>query len=268
MPDQEAPLLDKVALITGASRGIGRDLAVAMARAGANIVIASRSEAVTDPRMPGTIYSVAEEVEACGRRALPVKVDVTKDEEIDSAVERTMGEFGRLDILINNAAIQVPGNTSTVQPRHLDLIYRVDLRAPIMCIRAALDPMRRSGGGHILNISSRAAVFPGPGPYQDEQAGRARQPFYAMVKSALERYSQALAMELQPEGIAVNVLSPDGRIRTPGNKFFENSRENPDLNFEQAVDMGKATVWICAQNPRGYTGHILFDREVVREHGL
>jgi citronellol/citronellal dehydrogenase len=262
------PLLNKVALITGASRGIGRDVGVALARAGADIVIASRSETVTDPRMPGTIYTVAKEIEACGRRALPIKLDVTKDEEIESAVERTLQTFDRIDILINNAAIQVPGNTLTVQPRHLDLIYRVDLRAPIMCTRAVLEPMKRSGGGHIINISSRAAVFPGAGPYADEQAGRTRQPFYAMVKAGLERYSQALAMELQPDGIAVNVLSPDGRIRTPGNKFFENSRENPDLNFEQAIEMGKATVWICSQDPHRYTGHILFDRDLVRDNGL
>jgi citronellol/citronellal dehydrogenase len=267
MAESALPLSGKVALITGASRGIGRDVAVALAEAGADIVIASRSETVTDPRMPGTIYTVAAEVEQRGRRALPVKVDVTRDEEIDHAVEQAMQTFGRIDVLINNAAIQIPGDTRTVQARHLDLIYRVDLRAPLMCIRAVLEPMARTGG-HIINVSSRAAVFPGPGPYAPDIAGRARQPFYAMVKAALERYSQALAMELQPDGISVTVLSPEGRIRTPGNKFFENSREHPDLNFEQAVDMGKATVWICRQDPRGFTGQILFDRDVVRENGL
>jgi citronellol/citronellal dehydrogenase len=262
------PLAGKVAFITGASRGIGRDVAIGLAEAGAAIVIASRSETVTDPRMPGTIYTVAEEVENRGVRALPVKLDVTKDEEIEAAIEKTRQTFGRLDILMNNAAIQVPGNTRAVQPRHLDLIYRVDLRAPIMCIRSALDLMSQSGGGHIVNISSRAAVFPGPGPYSEEQAVRARQPFYAMVKAGLERYSQALAMELQPEGIAVNVLSPVGRIRTPGNIFFENDREHPNLDFEIATDMSKAMVWLCQQDPRSYTGHILFDTEVVREHNL
>jgi NAD(P)-dependent dehydrogenase (short-subunit alcohol dehydrogenase family) len=89
-----------------------------------------------------------------------------------------------------------------------------------------------------------------------------------MVKAGLERYSQALAMELQPEGIAVNVLSPVGRIRTPGNIFFENDREHPNLDFEIATDMSKAMVWLCQQDPRSYTGHILFDTEVVREHNL
>ena len=266
MAEQATPLAGKVALITGASRGIGRDVAVALAQAGADIVIASRSETVTDPRMPGTIFTVAAEVEARGRRALPVKLDVTKDDEIESAVERRRcSTFGRLDVLINNAAIQVPGNTATVQPRHIDLIYRVDLRAPIMCIRAALEPMEAGRRPDTLSISpSRAAVFPGPGPY-GRGTGRT---FEAAVlwhgqgrPGAL--LTQSLAkMDLQSDKIAVNVLSPEGRIRTPGNTFFENSRENPDLNFEQAVDMAKATVWICGQDPQSYTGNILFDRDV------
>jgi NAD(P)-dependent dehydrogenase (short-subunit alcohol dehydrogenase family) len=262
------PLEGKVALITGASRGIGRDVAIALAEAGADIVVASRSETVSDPRMPGTIYTVAGEIEKLGRRALPVRVDVTKDEEIEQAIEKTRQTFGRLDILMNNAAIQVPGNVRTVQPRHVDLIYRVDLRAPIMCVHAAVDLMSESGGGHIVNISSRAGVFPGPGPYPDELVARMRQPFYAMAKAGLERWSQALAIELQAEGIAVNVLSPEGRIRTPGNIFFENDRDNPRLDFEVATDMGKAMVWICQQDPRQYTGHILFDKELVQERGL
>lgn len=268
MAESNLPLSGKVAFITGASRGIGRDVAVGLAEAGADIVIASRSETVTDPRMPGTIYTVAKEVEERGRRALPVKLDVTKDEEIEEAFAKTAQTFGRLDILMNNAAIQVPGNTRTVQPRHIDLIYRVDLRAPVMCIRAGLELMSRSSGGHIVNVSSRAGIFPGPGPYSEEQATRARQPFYAMVKAGLERYSQALAMELQPEGIAVNVLSPQGRIRTPGNIFFENDREHPNLDFEIAADMSKAMVWLCQQDPHHYTGHILFDQDVVQENGL
>jgi citronellol/citronellal dehydrogenase len=268
MAESSLPLEGKVAFITGASRGIGHDVAIALAEAGADIVVASRSETVSDPRMPGTIYTVAGEVEALGRRALPVRVDVTKDEEIEQAIEKTRQTFGRLDILMNNAAIQVPGTVRTVQPRHVDLIYRVDLRAPIMCVRAAVDLIRDSGGGHIVNVSSRAGVFPGPGPYPNELVARMRQPFYAMVKAGLERWSQALAIELQPEGIAVNVLSPEGRIRTPGNIFFENDRDNPRLDFEIAVDMGKAMVWICRQDPRRFTGHILFDTDVVQEQAL
>jgi citronellol/citronellal dehydrogenase len=258
----------KVAVIIGGSRGIGRDVAVALADAGADVVVGARTEQVSDPRLPGTIYSVAQEVEARGRRALPVKCDVTKDEDLEGIVQRTMDTFGRLDILFNNAAILVPGTIRTVQPRHLDLMWRVDLRGLLMAIRYALDPMSQSDGGHIINVSSRAGVFPGPGPYNAEQRARRGGSFYAMVKAGLERFSQSLAMEVQDENIAVNVLSPQGRIKTPGNIFAQNDRENPDLEFEEAVAMGKATVWICEQNPQQFTGNILFDEDLCREQGL
>src|SRR6266540_414557 len=259
------PLTDRVVIIIGASRGIGRDMAVALAEAGADVVVGARTEQVTDPRLPGTIYSVAQEVEARGRRALPVKVDITKDEELEAMVQKTMDTFGRLDILFNNAAILVPGTIRTVQPRHLDLMWRVDLRGLLMAIRCTLDAMAQSGGGHIINVSSRAGVFPGPGPYNEQQRARRGGAFYGMVKAGLERYSQSLAMEVADENIAVNVLSPNGRIKTPGNIFAQNDKENPDLEFEEAVAMGKATVWICEQDPQRFTGNILFDQELCRE---
>ena len=258
----------KVAVIVGGSRGIGRDVAVALAEAGADVVVSARTETVTDPRLPGTIYTVAKEIEERGRRALPVKADVTKDEDLEALVKRTMDTFGRLDILFNNAAILVPGTIRTVQPRHLDLMWRVNLRGLLMAIRFALDPMAQSGGGHIVNVSSRAGVFPGPGPYTKEQRARRGGAFYGMVKAGLERFSQSLAMEVADENIAVNVLSPQGRIKTPGNIFAQNDKENPDLDFEEAVAMGKATVWICEQDPQQFTGNILFDEDLCREKGL
>ena len=258
----------KVAVIVGGSRGIGRDVAVALADAGASVVVTARTEQVTDPRLPGTIYTVAKEIEDRGGKALPIKVDVTKDEELEAMATNTMDTFGRLDILFNNAAILVPGTIRTVQPRHLDLMWRVDLRGLLMAIRYTIDPMARSGGGHIINVSSRAGVFPGPGPYNEEQRARRGGAFYGMVKAGLERFSQSLAMEVQDENISVNVLSPQGRIKTPGNIFAENDKENPNLDFEEAIAMGKATVWICQQDPQKYTGNILFDEDVCREHGL
>jgi citronellol/citronellal dehydrogenase len=258
----------KVAVIVGGSRGIGRDVAVALAEAGADVVVAARSETVTDPRLPGTIHTVAKEIGQRGRRALAVKADVTKDEELEALMQRTVETFGRLDILFNNAAILVPGTLRTVQPRHLDLMWRVDLRGLLMAMRFAVDPLAKSGGGHIINVSSRAGVFPGPGPYNAEQRARRGGAFYGMVKAGLERFSQSLAMELADENIAVNVLSPQGRIKTPGNVFAQNTRENPDLEFEEAVAMGKAAVWICEQNPQQYTGNILFDEDLCHEKGL
>lgn len=254
----------KVAIVTGASRGIGEDVAKYLAAAGAAVAVAARTEEVKDPRLPGTIHSVAAAIQAAGGRALAVHMDMREPESIAEGVRKTVDHFGRLDIVVNNAAILVPGTIESIQPRHIDLIWQVDLRGPILLMREAIPHLRAAGGGHIINVSSRAAVFPGPGPYAQARRGGA---FYGMVKAGLERLSQGLAMELQDDRIAVNVLSPTGRIRTPGNIFAENDPANPNLDFEPADKMGKGTVWICEQPPT-FTGHILFDEDLCREKGL
>jgi NAD(P)-dependent dehydrogenase (short-subunit alcohol dehydrogenase family) len=266
--EREMSLKGKVCIITGASRGIGRDVAVALGAEGASVVVAARSESVWDKRLPGTIYSVAEEVAERGGQGFAVKCDVSKDEDLEQLVEKTVEKFGRIDMLMNNAAILIPGNMQTVQPRHLDLIWRVDGRAPLMAIKLALPHLIAAGGGHIINVSSRAAVFPGAGPYNIAPGAPVGGSFYGMIKAGLERLSQGLARELTPHKIAVNVLSPQGGIATPGNRFARNDPENPDLNFEEAVDMGKATVWLMQQDPTQFTGNILYDKEVVAKNGL
>ena len=255
----------KVAIVTGASRGIGEYIARVLAGAGAAVTVAARTEEVTDKRLPGTIHTVAQHIQDRGGRALAVRLDVRDPDSITACVDRTVEEFGRVDILVNNAAILVPGKLESVQPRHLDLIWQIDLRGPLLLMRAALPHMRAAGGGHIINISSRAGVFPGPGPYKEARAGGS---FYAMVKAGLERYSQSLAMEVQEDNISVNVLSPQGRIRTPGNIWADNDRENPTLEFEPADKISVAALWICEQPPTEFTGNILFDEDMVRELGL
>jgi NAD(P)-dependent dehydrogenase (short-subunit alcohol dehydrogenase family) len=259
------PLEGKVAIVTGASRGIGEYIARVLAGAGAAVTVAARTEEVTDQRLPGTIYTVAEHITSRGGQALPVRLDVRDAGSIENCVQRTVDELGRVDIIVNNAAILVPGRLESVQPRHLDLIWQIDLRGPLLLIRAALPHLRAAGAGHIINISSRAGVFPGPGPYPEARPGGS---FYAMVKAGLERYSQSLAMELQDAGISVNVLSPQGRIRTPGNIWASNDKDHPTLEFEPADKIAAAARWICEQPPAELTGHILFDEDVCREQGL
>jgi NAD(P)-dependent dehydrogenase (short-subunit alcohol dehydrogenase family) len=254
----------KVALVTGASRGIGEYVAQHLARAGVAVAIAARTEEVKDKRLPGTIHSVTAAINAAGGRAIAVRMDMREPDDIAAAVKQTVDAFGRLDIVVNNAAILVPGSIESIQPRHIDLIWQVDLRGPILLTREAIPHMRSAGGGHIINVSSRAAVFPGPGPYE---AGRRGGAFYGMIKAGLERISQSLAIDLQGDHIAVNVLSPQGRIQTPGNIFAENDPVNPRLDFEPADLMGKAARWVCEQ-PATFTGHILYDDEVCAKEGL
>ncbi len=112
----------KVAIVTGASRGIGEYIARHLAQAGATVVIAARSEEVSDPRLPGTIYSVAESIRGAGGKALAIPTNMRDSESIRGCIERTVGELGRLDILVNNAAILVPGDIESVQERHIELM--------------------------------------------------------------------------------------------------------------------------------------------------
>ena len=160
----------------------------------------------------------------------------------------------------------MPGDLETALLRHINLSIDVNFRGPILTMRAAVPHMRAAGGGHIINVSSRGSDFPGPGPYGPDRRRRADLYHYP-AKSGLEHFSQKVAQDLQDANISVNVLSPTGRIKTPGNIWATNDREHPDLDFETAEAMGKATVWICEQPPQEYTGNIVFDAEIVAEHG-
>ena len=253
----EQQLEGKVAIVTGASRGIGEAIAHSLARDGAKVVVAARTEQVTDKRLPGTIYSVAEAIEAEGGTALPVVANMRDPESIYGCVEKTVEEFGRVDIVVNNAAILVPGDIETVQDRHIDLMWQVDMRGPVLMCKAAV-PHMKEHGGHLINVSSGAAIFPGPGPYEEGGIGGL---FYGMVKAGLERFTQGLAMDLQQYRIACNVLSLNYVIHTPGNIFADNDPENPNLDFDSAEWMGRAAVWISRQ-PAEYTGHIVFDHNM------
>ncbi len=257
----------KVALVAGASRGIGADIARYLGRAGAKVAVAARTEEVKDRRLPGTIHSVTQEITDEGGTALAVLLNLRDPESITSAVQKVVDEWGRVDIVVNNAAIFVPGDLETVQDRHIELSFAVNLRGPILTMRAAIPRMREGGGGHIINISSRGALFPGPGPY-DTSRRPGGDVFYGAQKAAIERFTQGQAMLLQDDSIAVNVLSPQGRIKTPGNLFAQNDPENPNLDFEAADKMGKAAVWICEQPPQEYTGNIVYDEELCKEQGL
>lgn len=262
------PLTDKVAFVAGASRGIGADIAKHLARAGAKVAVAARTEQVTDPRLPGTIHSVSAEIAAAGGTALPVVMNLRDADSITGAVARTLEQWGRIDILVNNAAIFIPGGLEDARERHIELSIAVNLVGPIVAMRAVVPHMKAAGGGHIVNVSSRGAIPPGPGPYGEEQRARLGDLLYGPEKSALEHFSQRQAMAYQPDNIAVNVLSPDGRIKTPGNIFFGNDPERPDLDFETADAMGKATVWICEQTADSFTGNVVYDEDIVREHRL
>jgi NAD(P)-dependent dehydrogenase (short-subunit alcohol dehydrogenase family) len=256
----------RVALVAGASRGIGADIARHLARAGAKVAVAARTEVQSDPRLPGTIHSVAAEITAEGGTALPVVLNLRDPESITASVQRVLDEWGRLDILVTNAAIFVPGDLATVAPRHVHLSIDVNVRGRVLMMQAALPAMLAAGGGHIINVSGAGSAMPGPGPYTAPPPPS--DVLYPAAEAFLDRFTQGQAWALQQHNISVNLLYPTGRVRTPGNIYAENDPQHPTLEVEPADDMGKAAVWIAQQPVTELTGSILIDTDIVREHNL
>src|SRR5690349_3517276 len=150
-----------VALVTGASRGVGRAIALALADAGADVACAARATDASPLRLPGTVDATVRELRARGRRGLAVPTDLSQPDEVEAMVASTIHHFGRLDVLVNNAAITFPGDVD-LPMRRWDLVMEVNLRAPVLAIKAALPGMIARRTGAILNVSSAAAVMAVP----------------------------------------------------------------------------------------------------------
>src|SRR3990170_2403766 len=154
MPDQQQPLSGQVAVVTGASRGIGRAIAVEFARAGADVVVTARTSEAVPSKLPGTVEETARQVEALGRRALAISADVTNEEQVQAMASRTLEEFGQVDILVNNAGISFPAPFHQTPLKRWDLVMNVNLRGPVMCTQAFLPSMMERRSGSIINVSS------------------------------------------------------------------------------------------------------------------
>jgi NAD(P)-dependent dehydrogenase (short-subunit alcohol dehydrogenase family) len=247
-----------VAIVTGSSRGIGKVLALRLAEDGASIVVCARSQ--QQGELPGTIGETAAAVEALGRRALALKLDLSEDADIDAVVDRTLGEFGRIDILVNNAVIVGPRRTFIGgDAEFLDHAYRVNVRGPFRLTQRVTEIMTRQGSGTIINITSGAARHPQSPTAQID----AMDPSYGITKAALDRITTAYASELKAHNIAMVSVSPGlvitERIRQAA------IRRNVDFGRAESPDVIASAVARICQDPMQYTGQILAAREVNRE---
>jgi NAD(P)-dependent dehydrogenase (short-subunit alcohol dehydrogenase family) len=255
----------RVAIVTGASRGLGRDVALALAAEGAAVAAVARTEAEGQSRIPGTLADTVAAIEERGGRAIALRADVSREEEIAAAVQHTVEAFGRLDILVNNAGILIPGTIREMQVKHWELALRVNLTGPFLACRAAL-PYLTANGGHVINVSSRGAIGPGPGPYEAPSNGGTS---YGTTKAALERFTQGLASEVFGDRVSVNALSPTAPIWSEGGHFFRQASGEPDYSGwrKSGAIFADAAVLICLQEQGVFTGRILYDEGVVEEQG-
>lgn len=247
-----------VAFITGASRGVGKFMAVELAKEGCNIIVAARSEEDPDPKLPGTIHTTVEELEALGVKAMAVRTDVTDEENIKSSVQRAIDEFGHIDLLINNAGIMSPGRLWETPLKRWDLVTQVNVRGAVACCQSVLPHMIERGQGVVINISSIAADQPG-----------AANASYSVTKQALRKLSESLAGEVKEYGIQVFSLSPEGLVVTPGTMYHRLPEQTPSGPFVEAPEaMGKAAIFLCSDEAKELSGQHFYSRALLRKHGL
>lgn len=255
------PRLDgRVAIVTGASRGIGRNMAVALAEAGCAVVIAARS-VEENPKLPGTIHSVAARIEAAGGRALAVPCDITSEESIATTVATTLERFGRIDCLINNAGVMWLAKTGDTPLKRWDLVMRVNLTGTFLFTKAVLPVMRAQKQGSLIAITTGGVLM------TDAAKGGGSNAYW-VSKAGVERLYRGLASELAPDGIAVNCLAPNGVVLTEGWEYASGGATIPDEYVEAPELMGRAAVLLAAQDAGGISGRLLYSRDLLAETGL
>jgi NAD(P)-dependent dehydrogenase (short-subunit alcohol dehydrogenase family) len=261
------PLEDKVAIVTGSSRGIGKAAALALARDGADVVVCARSESGT-ALLPGSIGETAAEIESLGRRALALRLDVANEADIRAAVERVLAEMGRIDIVVNNAATlgREGGNFLDGDPSFLQRSFLTNVYAPFLISHLVAPKMAATGGGTIINISSGAAH--NPPPPTDESIARvaiANSPVYGITKAALNRFATGVASELYRLGVAIIALDP-GFIAT------ERATLSPmawmDLSRAESPDVPARAIALLCRSGMSFTGQVLTAHQVLESAGV
>ena len=243
----------KVAIVTGASRGVGAAAAVALAREGVSVACAARATDADPLRLPGTIDDTVRQITDAGGSALAVPTNLAHDEDVERMVSVTVEHFGRLDILVNNAAITFPGDLDVPLKRY-ELMMAVNLRAPLVAAHAAVPHMRQQGEGAILNVSSAAALMYIPGLM-----------VYGMSKIALEHLTVSLAEQLATERIAVNTFRIDLPVASEG--FVANLPDVDHSDWEPTEVPAEGIVWMLRQPP-SYSGHNVGMRALREDEGI
>ena len=248
-------LQGRTVFITGASRGIGREIALRAARDGANVVIAAKS-AEPHPKLPGTIHSVAQEVEAAGGKALPVQLDVRNDDMIAVAMEQAANRFGGIDVVVNNAGAIRLDPAEKIEMKRFDLIFQINTRAVLAVTKAALPYLTKSEHAHVLSLSP---------PINLDRKWLGSYIPYTTTKYAMTLLSLGMAEEFRDRRIGVNTLWPRTTIATAAVEF-EVGAEYIARSRTPAI-MAEAAHAILASDPSEMTGQALLDEEILRERG-
>lgn len=249
--------MSRTLLVTGASRGIGLAIALRAARDGANVAVLGKSVEL-DPRLPGTVFTAAEEVEAAGGHALPLVADVRSEEQVRSAVERTVSTFGGLDVLVNNASAISLTATLETSMKGFDLMQQVNARGTFLCSRACVPHLRRSANPHILNLAP---------PLDLRAKWFAPHLAYSLAKFGMSLCTLGMAEEFREDVIAVNALWPLTLIDTAAVRNLLGGEAAASASRHPAI-MADAAHAILSRPARECTGNFFLDEEVLRAEGV
>ena len=252
----DAGLRGKTLFITGASRGIGKAIAVRAARDGANIVVAARTYR-KHPSLPGTIHSAVEEIEAAGGRGLAIRLDVRDERAVAEAAEQAVAHFGGLDILVNNASAILLQNTLDLPLKRFDLMFDVNVRGSYVMSRACIPHLQKSANPHVLNLSPPLNLD--PVWFKDHVA-------YTIAKYGMSMCVLGMAEEFRESGIAFNALWPRTVIDTSAIGILEGAVK-PE-NCRTPDIMADAAHAILCQNSRRCSGNFYLDEDVLRATGM
>ncbi len=252
-----ADLRGKTIFITGASRGIGLAIGARAAKDGANVVIAAKT-AEPHPKLPGTIYTAAEEIEEAGGKALPLVVDIRHEDQILAAVEKTVETFGGIDVLVNNASAIFLAGTVETPLKRFDLMHQINTRGTFACSQACIPHLKKAANPHILNISP---------PLNMDAKWFGPHVAYTMAKYGMSMCVLGMSEELRKDGIAVNALWPRTAIATAavqnllgGDVAIRGSRK-PEI-------MADAAHVVLTRGSREATGRFYIDDEVLASAGV
>ena len=245
--------------ITGASRGIGLAIALRAARDGANVAIAAKTTE-PHPKLPGTIFTAAAQIEAAGGRALPLATDIRDDDQVARAVERTVQEFGGIDILINNASAISLTDTRATDMRRFDLMHDINTRGTFLCSKLCLPHLERGANPHILMLSP---------PLNIEERWFAPHLAYSLAKFGMSLCVLGLAGELRDRAIAVNALWPRTVIGTAALQIAMQGAGAEALRRVRSPQiLADAAYAILTRDSRSFSGHYCIDEEILREEGV
>ena len=250
-------LKGKTIFITGASRGIGREIALKAAQDGANIVIAAKTT-TAHPKLGGTIHSVAKEIEEAGGQALPIQLDVRDQDAVAAAMKQAADHFGGIDILINNAGAINLNGVEALDPNRFDLMYQVNTRAVMVCSQAALPYLKQSQNPHIISLSP---------PLNMKETWFGVHAPYTITKYGMSMLTIGMNQEFEKYGISVNALWPKTIIATAAIEFSLGGRELFTRARTPAI-MADAAYVIMNSQGRSLTGRLLIDEEILREQGI